>query len=532
MLSMGSRWVGHEFATNNNNNVGSVEILLVKASVSRQKPNVFMEEGAPSSNDFGDLDSMVSGQMFSCFISPVPLAGTCDNTEAMSGILMRKFEEVSSSSIFSVWESDDEVSSGKSADDGDSVSLSTSNHFIRSKPSQDEFCKWSQILLELFLCNPETLLHSMYSTYKPHKSCAEEGLCLCNFRVDLIPGRCPCNYLALLVRAARKWLDFQPMDEPTDFHLESRFLVLRLGQTLLESVPLASTDFLLGKTWSYNAQPRGSLQMLLDNCCAICSLPWQKHLRDADGGIAGKEWVNENIEDLPVCLTTYRYFHLLPRDAALELSRVFMRETAVVGCPIIEKEHNLHFREQQNLMLEGEVVIVLNQYIDSVMHWMRASKLKLNPDKMEVLLVMGRLFGNLYAGQEATVRTGHRTTDWFKIEKGVQQGCILSPCLFNLYAEHIMKKAGLDESQGEIKIAMRNINNLRYADDATLMAESEEELKSLLLWMKEENAKVGLKRNIKKTKIMASGPITSWQIDGEEMEARYRNWFKTELPDY
>ncbi|KAF7250926.1 LINE-1 retrotransposable element ORF2 protein [Varanus komodoensis] len=123
---------------------------------------------------------------------------------------------------------------------------------------------------------------------------------------------------------------------------------------------------------------------------------------------------------------------------------------------------------------------------------------------------------NLYAGQEATVRTGHGTTDWFKIEKGVWRGCILSPGLFNLYAEHILRKAGLDESPVGIKIAGRNINNLRYADDTTLMTESE--LKSLLMRVKEERAKVGLKLNIKKTKIMASNPLTSWQINGEEME--------------
>uniref|UniRef100_A0A8D2J082 Reverse transcriptase domain-containing protein n=1 Tax=Varanus komodoensis TaxID=61221 RepID=A0A8D2J082_VARKO len=128
------------------------------------------------------------------------------------------------------------------------------------------------------------------------------------------------------------------------------------------------------------------------------------------------------------------------------------------------------------------------------------------------------LLRNLYAGQEATVRTGHGTTDWFKIEKGVWQGCIVSPYLFNVYADHNMRKAGLDESQVGIKIAGRNINNLRYPNDTTLMAESEEELKSLLMWVKEESAKVGLKLNIKKTKIMASGSITSWQIDGEEME--------------
>ena len=121
------------------------------------------------------------------------------------------------------------------------------------------------------------------------------------------------------------------------------------------------------------------------------------------------------------------------------------------------------------------------------------------------------LLRNLYAGQEATVRTGHRTTDWFQIEKGVRQGCILSPCLFNFYAEYIMRNARLEETQAGIKIAGRNINNLRYADDTTLMAESEEELKSLLMKVKEESEKVGLKLNIQKTKIMASGPITSWK---------------------
>ena len=124
------------------------------------------------------------------------------------------------------------------------------------------------------------------------------------------------------------------------------------------------------------------------------------------------------------------------------------------------------------------------------------------------------LLRNLYAGQEATVRTEHRTTDWFQIGKGVCQGCILSPCLFNLYAEYIMRNAGLEEAEAGIKIARRNINNLRYADDTTLMAESEEELKSLLMKVKEESEKAGLKLNIQKTKIMASGPITSWEIYG------------------
>ena len=123
---------------------------------------------------------------------------------------------------------------------------------------------------------------------------------------------------------------------------------------------------------------------------------------------------------------------------------------------------------------------------------------------------------NLYAGQEATVRTGHVTTDWFQIGRGVLQGCILSPCLFNLNAEHIMRSAEVDEAQAGIKIAGRNINNLRYADDTTLMAESEEELKSLLKVKESEN--VGLKLNIQKTKIIASGTITSWQADGETVE--------------
>ena len=124
------------------------------------------------------------------------------------------------------------------------------------------------------------------------------------------------------------------------------------------------------------------------------------------------------------------------------------------------------------------------------------------------------LLRNLYAGQEATVRTGHGTTDWFQIGKGVCQGCILSPCLFNLYAEHIMRNAELEEAQAGIKTARRNINSLRDADDTTLMAESEE-VKSLLMKVKEQSEKVGFKLNIQKTKIMASGSITSWQIDGE-----------------
>ena len=134
------------------------------------------------------------------------------------------------------------------------------------------------------------------------------------------------------------------------------------------------------------------------------------------------------------------------------------------------------------------------------------------PDQLTCLL------RNLYTGQEATVRTGQFRTDWFQTGKGVRQGCILSPCLFNLHAEYIMRNAALDEAQAGIKIARRNINHLRYTDDITLMVESEEELKSLLLKVKEESEKAGLKVKIQRTKIMASDPITSWQIDGKTME--------------
>ena len=131
----------------------------------------------------------------------------------------------------------------------------------------------------------------------------------------------------------------------------------------------------------------------------------------------------------------------------------------------------------------------------------------------------------MYAGQEATVRTGHGTIDWFQIVKGVRQGCILSPCLFNFCAEDITRNAGLEEAQAGIKIAGRNINNLRYADDTTLMAESKEELKSVLMRVQEESEKAGLKLNIQKMKIMASGPITSWQINGENVDnVRFHSW--------
>ena len=152
--------------------------------------------------------------------------------------------------------------------------------------------------------------------------------------------------------------------------------------------------------------------------------------------------------------------------------------------------------------------------IDSVDHnklWKILKEMGI-PDHLTCLL------RNLYVGQEATVRTGHGTAAWFQIGKQVHQGCILSPCLFNLHAEYIMRNAGLEEAQAGIKIARRNNNNLRYAEDTTLMSESEEELKSLLMKVKEENEEVGLKLNIQKTKIMASGPITSWEIDGETVE--------------
>ena len=136
------------------------------------------------------------------------------------------------------------------------------------------------------------------------------------------------------------------------------------------------------------------------------------------------------------------------------------------------------------------------------------------------------LLRNLYAGQEATVRIRHGTMDWFQIGKGVHQGCILSPCLFNFYAEYTMRNAGLEEAQAGIKIAGRNINNFRYADDLTLMAESKKELKNLLMKVKQESEEVGLKLNIQKTKIMASGLITSWETDGETVETVSDSMFR------
>ena len=148
-----------------------------------------------------------------------------------------------------------------------------------------------------------------------------------------------------------------------------------------------------------------------------------------------------------------------------------------------------------------------------------------NLKEMGIPVNLTCLLINLYAGQVATVRTGHGPTDWFQIVKEVCQGCILSPCLFNLHAEYIMRNSGLDKAQAGIKIAGRNSNNLRCADDTTLMAESEEKPKSLLMKVKEESEKVGLKLNIQKTKIMASGPITSWKIDEENNGNSERLYF-------
>ena len=178
--------------------------------------------------------------------------------------------------------------------------------------------------------------------------------------------------------------------------------------------------------------------------------------------------------------------------------------------PEIKLETSLDHRKSKRIKKKKSIYFCFIDYAkasDCVAHnklWKILQEIGI-PDHLTCLL------RNLNAGQEATVRTGHGTTDWFQIGKGVCQGCILSPCLFNLYAEYIMQNAGLDEAQAGIKIARRNINNFRYADDTTLMAESEE-LKNLLMKVKEESEKAGLKLSVQKTKIMASGPINSWQI--------------------
>ena len=182
------------------------------------------------------------------------------------------------------------------------------------------------------------------------------------------------------------------------------------------------------------------------------------------------------------------------------------RDQIAIICWIIEKAREF----QKNIYFCFIDYVKTFDCVDHSKLWKILKEMGI-PDHLTCLL------RNLYAGQEATVRTIHGTTDWFQIGKGVHQSCILSPCLFNFYAEHIMRNAGLEKAQAGIKSAGRSINNLRYADDTTLMAESAEELKGLLMKVKEESGKVGLKLSIQKTKIMASGPITSWQIDGETL---------------
>ena len=202
-----------------------------------------------------------------------------------------------------------------------------------------------------------------------------------------------------------------------------------------------------------------------------------------------------------------QYVNCEPPDvqAGLRKGRGIRNQTANIHW-IIEKAREF----QKNIYFCFIDCVKALDFVDHYRLWKIFIEIGI-PDHLTCLL------RNLYAGQEATVRTGHGTTDWFQIGKGVCQGCILSACLFNLYAEYIMRNAGLDEAQAGIKIAGRNINNLRHEDDTTLMAESKE-LKSLLMKVKEESEKLGLKLNIQKTKIMASSPITSWQIDGETVE--------------
>ena len=180
-----------------------------------------------------------------------------------------------------------------------------------------------------------------------------------------------------------------------------------------------------------------------------------------------------------------------------------------------QRSHCQHHRKSKGIVEKYLLLFTDNtKAFDCVDHdklWTILKEMEI-PDHLTCFL------RNLYAGQEAIVRTRHGTTDWFKIGKGVQQGCILSPCLFNFYTEYIMRNARLDESQAGFKVARRNSNNLRYGDNTALMAESEEELKSLLMRVKEESENVGFKLHLKKTKIMASGPITSWQINGGKVE--------------
>ena len=187
------------------------------------------------------------------------------------------------------------------------------------------------------------------------------------------------------------------------------------------------------------------------------------------------------------------------------------------GRGIRDQIANIHWIMEKAREFQKNIYFCFIDYakaFDCVDHnklWKSLKEMRI-PDHLTCLL------RNLYAGQEATVRTGHETTDWLQTGKEVCEGCILSFCLFNFYAEYIMRNTGLDEAHTRIKIARKNINNLRSADDTSLMAESEEELKSLLMKVKEESEKVGFKLNIQKTKILASGPITSWEIDGETVD--------------
>ena len=201
-----------------------------------------------------------------------------------------------------------------------------------------------------------------------------------------------------------------------------------------------------------------------------------------------------------------QYMNCEPMDVQAGFRKERTRDQIANICWIIKKAREL----QKNISV---CFIDYAKAFDCVDHnklWKILKEMGI-PDHLTCLL------RNLYAGQETTVRTEHGTTDWFQMGKGVHQRCILSPCLFNFYTEYIIRNTGLDEAQAGIKISGRNINNLRYADGTTLMAESEE-LKSLLMKVKEESEKVGLKLNIQKTNIMAPGPITSWEIDGETME--------------
>ena len=214
------------------------------------------------------------------------------------------------------------------------------------------------------------------------------------------------------------------------------------------------------------------------------------------------------------------YLYTMENYSAMKRTKLGHLQRTKMGHPSTWKSIETVFTSEWSQSEREKQISYTNAFVDyaKAFDCVDHNKLWKILQEMRIADYLTCLLRNLYAGQEATVRTGHGTKDWFQIGKGVHQGCILSPCLFNLYAEYIMRNAGLKEAQAGIKIARRNINNLRYADDTILMAESEEELKSLLMKVKEESEKVGLKLNLQKTKIMTSGPITSWQIDGERVE--------------